>query len=1156
MKEILNRLLLFSLGLTFYCFLHAQDQVDFKSQVKKIDSLVESRSFDEALTEIETTQEAITNTSIGDSDSTRLYFLSKLAFINYQLGDCENTIFNSRQEVALRDSIYGQGDALFLSSLRNLGIYQLNCDSLEKADSTVSLVLELHRENIGQIDEVYVKTLDDLAFIKSKKGEIEKSSAMYEELLDILKNNKGSFYYGVLDSYVSHLINYELFQEALPFYPDLKEWSQGKPDYAQFLKDFYNIFIFTRDYVKVFETASELISLTENEVASEIILNAARAAFLMSKYDHALEFYTKAYNAYSDSTQLKILIHLEKADVLDALSKNFQQVRELLIAKHLHEQNSITDSSTYSRTILRMGTIYTEIGDFESAEKLFADYINELEKQPTIDYLKLAQAYQSLGNQKYLLKDFNEADLNLNKAEKILVENDFTSSSEYASSLNSLGALKEAIGDYEAAKIFYRKAFNITTEEDVSLRLKVASASNYANIINSFNPENDTISILYSKAIEWQKQLTGEQHPDYGNLLNKRGLAYQRNNELVLAQSDYELAKQVLEYTVSLSHPEYLVSMSNLGHLYSEKGELDKALEIMLETKGLYETHYSSNNPGYILTVNNLANLYTKREEYAKAEELFLMLADIELEEITKSFSYLSESEKKTFVEEKKKFLDNLKKYIVVRYVEAQEDVNSEVLTKWFELELNVKGILLNSTKKVRDQIFNGGNQQLIELFSNWTLAREQVADLQSLKSDQSKTSQAQLDSLTLRIGELEKEISRTSADFGATFSTSNISYQNIRNSLGPGECAIEIVRIPFGDEIVYIALYMENTLATPELIVIGKGSPLDNKSFSTYKNSISYKVSNSVPFESYWRPLQERLNRSDISKIYFTPDGIYHKVSIATLYDADNKEFVLDKYELVQLTSSKDILNARSGLASNDNSTKKMLLMGRPNYTLGGNLQTNAIQTTRSFSMGNITDLPGTEEEVLGINEVVSGKELEVVNYLGDKSSEVNFKEHLDSDIIHIATHGFFFEKEAIEGEAYLDPMLYSGLLLAGVSDKDIMDKTGEDGILTAYEIMNLNFSKLDMVILSACETGTGQISSGEGVYGLQRAFFVAGANTLIMSLWKVDDQATKDLMTNFYKELIKSGDKRAAFIDAQKKVKKKYKSPIYWGAFVMVGS
>ena len=132
-------------------------------------------------------------------------------------------------------------------------------------------------------------------------------------------------------------------------------------------------------------------------------------------------------------------------------------------------------------------------------------------------------------------------------------------------------------------------------------------------------------------------------------------------------------------------------------------------------------------------------------------------------------------------------------------------------------------------------------------------------------------------------------------------------------------------------------------------------------------------------------------------------------------------------------------------------------------------------------------------------------------------------------------------------------DPMLSSGLLLAGVSNMQGADK--DDGILTAYEIMNLGLNNLEMVVLSACETGLGEIASGEGIYGLQRAFFVGGAKAVVMSLWKVDDNATRDLMTIFYKDYLKNGNKREAFLEAQRKIKKKYKDPIFWGAFVMLG-
>ena len=132
-------------------------------------------------------------------------------------------------------------------------------------------------------------------------------------------------------------------------------------------------------------------------------------------------------------------------------------------------------------------------------------------------------------------------------------------------------------------------------------------------------------------------------------------------------------------------------------------------------------------------------------------------------------------------------------------------------------------------------------------------------------------------------------------------------------------------------------------------------------------------------------------------------------------------------------------------------------------------------------------------------------------------------------------------------------NPLLRSGLLLANAKQAIA---EGGDGVLTAYEAKSLNLDETELVVLSACETGLGDVKNGEGVYGLQRAFQTAGVATVLMSLWTVSDNATQELMTSFYENwLIKKQNKRQAFKNAQEQLREKFPHPYYWAAFVMVG-
>ena len=181
---------------------------------------------------------------------------------------------------------------------------------------------------------------------------------------------------------------------------------------------------------------------------------------------------------------------------------------------------------------------------------------------------------------------------------------------------------------------------------------------------------------------------------------------------------------------------------------------------------------------------------------------------------------------------------------------------------------------------------------------------------------------------------------------------------------------------------------------------------------------------------------------------------------------------------------------------------------------------------------------------------------------YIGNKASEETLKNEAGGTILHIATHGFFYENEDTSFASATtfknNPLHRSGLLFkeanALFTENSSVPAGQEDGKLTAYEAMNMSFSTTDLVVLSACETGLGDVKNGEGVYGLQRSFLVSGAQSLIISFWKVDDKATNHFMSIFYKKYLKSGDKEEAFKLAMLSTKQKYEHPYYWAAFSMM--
>jgi CHAT domain-containing protein len=217
----------------------------------------------------------------------------------------------------------------------------------------------------------------------------------------------------------------------------------------------------------------------------------------------------------------------------------------------------------------------------------------------------------------------------------------------------------------------------------------------------------------------------------------------------------------------------------------------------------------------------------------------------------------------------------------------------------------------------------------------------------------------------------------------------------------------------------------------------------------------------------------------------------------------------------------------------------KSISLFGDPSMTL------SAIQ--KGFN-----SLPGTLEEVMTIQKLLGAGSWETKIFIKSGASESTIRKTFSKGILHIASHGFFSADVIETKDTDKDFLFHSGIVLAG----NATEKSDNDGILTAFEVMNLNLNNMDLIVLSACETGLGKIETSEGVYGLQRSFLQAGASNVILSLWKVDDTATKDLMIEFYKNLLDGKSVRASLKQAQLHQMQKLSDPFSWGAFTLVSN
>lgn len=482
----------------------------------------------------------------------------------------------------------------------------------------------------------------------------------------------------------------------------------------------------------------------------------------------------------------------------------------------------------------------------------------------------------------------------------------------------------------------------------------------------------------------------------------------------------------------------------------------------------------------------------------------------------------------------------------------SEQDIIIDNNKRAFVHLLDAKVNLLYQYRHMRKALENSKDESLRKSYEQFKELQQQYA-----KQKSANASKEELEQLKIELDTLRASLSYKTALVAAP-SEKFVFWQQVKEKLKPREAVVEIKRFKTvaEDQVIYAAFIIKHDSEYPEIVFLQNGEFLEGRGLKKYQNSIQARIEDRTSYYDYWKPIQEYLK--DVRKVFLSPDGVYAQINVHALFNPDNGNYLIDDLTVYQIVSAKElpsVTNLRRKI-------KRATLMGRPAYYMNDynkeevfdNTETDPERaiTLAQIASGNVSDLPGTEKEVESVAKSLKRKRVAVDRYLGAEATEEAFKKSRP-DILHVATHGFWFKEHEA---ARADAMFNSGLLFAGVMNQREQGVTdSNDGILTAYEVQGMNLEGTQLAVLSACETALGHVEVGEGVFGLQRAFKIAGVEKLMMSLWKVDDEATRLLFESFYKNWMtgtRSIDE--AFQLAQQEIKKVYKDPYYWGAFVLV--
>lgn len=1043
-------------------------------------------------------------------------------------------------------SSFAQNDfAKKADSLYTTMMYYAEAEDFGNACKTQEQLVELLKNSPEKA--IYTNQLSVLAILYEEIGEYEKAVKAFELTIENIRKIWGTQLEFLGQNYlglsVCHL-TLKQFDEAIIAYKnaDTVYRSITIEETDGYLDALYTI---RSDLQFANKYDEEELHIAEREVEmakkihglfsihyARVLSDVGNSFVITGEHELGYKYLKEAYDFYEVR---KFELIKEFIEIVGDMAQYHYQMGDyetsltyIIKEKHLSDsvwgEKSIQGSGVFNQ----LGKLYFEMGRYALAEENLQAAINTLEATGNTDkksYVRalfnLGRLYSKLGNTKKALNYAWKAERGLEKVSEDFIDYDKAKIKE------GLGILYTDMGWYNEAK------------------LKII------------------------EAIDIQKKLLGDDNfilaPIYVNL----GQTYFQLDNIDSVVWCLNKSIPILEKAFTPQQYGYEKVLSHKKHIYYFRNQHDSVAIMAKKSVDLIENTVGKKHPDYRLSLHQLAVAYAKINHTKTAEYIKQTIAE-DRRQLRDKLTFLSGDELLEFISEQL--------YEANRLLAYQTTKQSELSGDLFNHLLLLKGASLQYSNTILQTVKNSNDTALLNIYNRLTALKKLLAREQA-KADSKFNTLA----LEVKADELEKQLVKKTSAYRSLDELFSTDWKSIQQQLKKDEVAIEFVRfdewlvtqqdsIKYGALLLskqgnptYIPLFNEEQLKT----ILGSVPP--KQLFKTRGNELLGEVQTTPAnygdtlYQLIWQPLEKHLKNT--KTIYFSPDGLLHQIAFNAL-PVNDSTLLIDKYHLVQLLSLK-------ALTKKDKETplKSITLFGGIEYDSGNTEVQDSAYTLLPEDRGmssSFSYLQGTLNETQSIQKLLKSSNTQVSLYSGKTGTEEQFKQLNGKapQVLHLATHGFFIENRKRsknkgqfgEGENAFtvasDPLMRGGLILAGGNRawQGLPTPKGkEDGVLTAYEVAGLDLSNTQLVVLSACQTGLGVVQGTEGVFGLQRAFKMAGVDQLIMSLWSVPDKETQELMELFYTEYLKTNNARIAFEAAQKTMRAKY-APYYWAAFVLV--